>query len=146
MKKMATAAQIARQNNISSQRSTNFRRGEPRRPVVARSGSTSFMTCSACRLMTVYEKPSVGREPIKTIVFDPNRNLGNARPFNASLLGFWIASFGARLCSEWEQYMTYLQHSRFFLRKPTQYWGVGINQPCKAGGILLSFHPSEGTR
>jgi len=143
MKKMATAAHIARQNNISSQRSTNFRRGELRRPVVVRSGSTSFMTCSACCLMTVYEKPSVGRKPIKTIALDKNRNLRNARQFNAGLLGLWIVPFGARLCSEWEQYMSYLQHSWFFLRKTTQYYGAVMSQQWNDKGIFASFHSTE---
>jgi hypothetical protein len=146
MKKMATAAQTTRQNNISSQRSTNFRRKELRRPGVVRSGSTSFMTCSACCLMIVYEKPFVGRESIKTMVLDMNRNLRDARPFNAGSLGFWIVPFGARLCSEWEQYMSYRQQSWIFLRKLTEYYRAAMSQPRSDGGILPSFHPSQGTR
>ncbi|WP_162950345.1 hypothetical protein [Rhizobium jaguaris] len=146
MKKMATAAQIARQNNISSQRSTNFRRWKRRRPVVARSGSTSFMTCSACCLMTVYEKPSVERAPVKTIVVGLNSNLRNVRPFDANLLRFLIVPHGARLCLEWEQYVSYLQHNWFFLRKTIQYYGAVMSQQWKDTGILTSFRSTQAVR
>lgn len=146
MKKMATAAQTARQNNISSQRSTNFRRGKRPCPAVVRSGSTSFITCSACCLMTVYEKPSVGRIPTKNILLGPGRNLRNVRPFNANLLGFWSVPLGARLCSEWEQYMIYLKKIWFFLKKSTQYCGVEADWLWKNLGFSTSFRPIQAVR
>ncbi|MDL2406036.1 hypothetical protein PY650_10230 [Rhizobium calliandrae] len=145
MKKMATAAQTARQNNISSQRSANFRLTKRRCPVVARSGSTSFMTSFACCLMTVYEKPSVERVPVKTIL-GPDGNLRNVRPIDANLPGFLIVPHGARLCCEWEQYVSHLQHSWFFLRKTTQYYRTAMSQQWKDTGIVASFHSAQAVR